>query len=186
MFTIQDDITARIVSALQPQLEGRAAVPAQPRSSDVEAYQLMLRGRYQWNQRTPEGFQKAAELLQEALRRDPGYAQAYSALADVYLSQYDYGLLTWEKSDRLARAAATKAIELDDASAAAHTSLAHVLLHEWRWQAAEEQFKHAIQLDPSYTLAQHWHALSLTALGRTAEAVAAMRSAQQLIRSPSV
>ena len=65
-------------------------------------------------------------------------------------------------------------------SAAAHTSLAHILLHEWQWQAAEQQFQRAIDLDPSYTLALHWYALCLTALGRTDEAVKAMQRAQQL------
>ena len=180
VFAIQDEITARIVSALQPRLDQRAGVPAPSRSADIEAYQLMLRGRFQWNLRTPEGFEKAAELLQEAVRRDPGFAPAYSALADVYLSQYDYGLLPWEESNRQARALVTKALELDETSAAAHTSLAHILLHEWQWQAAEQQFLRAIELDPGYTLAQHWYALCLTALGRTTEAVEAMRHAQHL------
>ena len=179
IFPIQDDITARIISALQVHLDGSEAPPA-PAQLDPEVYQIVLRGRFHWNQRSPEALAKAAELLHEATRRAPQYAPAYSALADVYLSQFDYGLLSWEESTVRARAAATKALELDGASAAAHTSLAHILLHEWQWQAAEQHFLHAIELDPSYTLALHWYALCLTALGRADEAVKTMQRARQL------
>ena len=140
----------------------------------------MLRGRYHWNQRSPDGFAKAAELFQEATRRAPQYAPAYSGLADVYLSQFDYGMLSWDESTVRARAAATKALELDETSAAANTSFAHILLHEWQWQGAEQHFQRAFELDPNYTLALHWYALCQTALGRTDEAVKAMRRAQQL------
>jgi TolB-like protein/tetratricopeptide (TPR) repeat protein len=179
IFAIQDDITSRIVSALQVHLDEE---PARAVSApvDPDVYQRVLRGRFHWNQRTPEGLAKAAELLQEATRLAPDYAAAYSALADVYLSQYDYGLLSWEESTVKARAAATKGLELDETSAAAQTSLAHILLHEWQWQAAEQHFLRALELDPNYTLALHWYALCLTALGRTDEAVEVMRRARQL------
>jgi TolB-like protein/tetratricopeptide (TPR) repeat protein len=180
IFAIQDDITSRIVSALQVQLDGAAPLKASTQPVDAEVYQIVLRGRFHWNQRTPEGFVKAAALLEEATRRAPEYAPAYAALADVYLRQFDYGLASWDDSTVKARAAATKALELDPTSAAAHTSLAHILLHEWEWPAAEQHFLRAIELDPSYTLAQHWYALCLTALGRTDEAVKAMQRALQL------
>ena len=179
IFAIQDDITTRIVSALQVHLDEKAASTTPPQL-DPETYQIVLRGRFHWNERSPEGLAKAADLLQEATRRAPQYAPAFSALADVYLTQYDYGLLSWEESTVRARAAATKALELDEDSAAAHTSLAHILLHEWQWQAAEQHFLHAIELDPSYTLALHWYALCLTALGRADEAVKTMQRASQL------
>ncbi len=179
IFAIQDDITSQIVSALQVHLDEE---PSQATSApvDAEVYQSVLRGRFFWNQRTPEGFAKAAEQLQEVTRRAPEYAPAYSALADVYLSQYDYGLMAWEESTVKARAAATKALELEENSAAAQTSLAHILLHEWQWQAAEQHFLRALELDPNYTLALHWYALCLTALGRTDEAVEVMQRARQL------
>jgi Flp pilus assembly protein TadD len=180
IFAIQDDITSRIVDALQVQFERDEPRSAAAQAVDPEVYQVVLRGRFHWNQRTPEGLAQAASLLQEATRRAPQYAPAYSGLADVYLSQFDYGLASWEESTVRARAAATKALELDDASAAANTSLAHILLHEWQWHAAEERFLRAIELDPSYTLALHWYALCLTALGRADDAVATMRRAQQL------
>ena len=180
IFAIQDDITSRIVDALELHLEGPESRPSPVQAVDPEVYQLVLRGRFHWNQRTPEGFTKAAALLQDATRRAPQYAPAFSALADVYLSQYDYGLMSWEDSTVRARAAATKALELDPTSAAANTSLAHILMHEWQWQEAEKYFRRAIQLDPGYTLALHWYALCLTALGRTDEAVKAMEQAQRI------
>jgi Flp pilus assembly protein TadD len=181
IFAVQDDITTRIIDALQIRLRSETSTPAAASHLvDPEVYEIVLRGRYHWNQRTPEGFAKAAQLLQEATRRAPQYAPAFSALADVYLSQFDYGLLSLDESTMRARAAATKALELDESSAAAHTSVAHILLHEWQWQEAEQHFKRALELDPGYSLALHWYALCLTALGRADEAVAAMQRAQHL------
>jgi TolB-like protein/Flp pilus assembly protein TadD len=181
IFAVQDEITSRIIDALQIRLRGESSRPAAASQlADPEVYEIVLRGRYHWNQRTPEGFTKAAELFQEATRRAPQYAPAWSGLADVYLSQFDYGLLSWQESTMRARAAATKALELDDTSAAAHTSVAHILLHEWQWHEAEQHFRRAFELDPAYTLALHWYALCLTALGRVDEAVDAMRRAQRL------
>jgi len=181
IFAVQDEITTRIIDALQLHLQEKTSQPAATsRLADPEVFEIVLRGRYHWNQRSPDGFAKAAELFQEATRRAPQYAPAYSGLADVYLSQFDYGLLSWDESTVRARAAATKALELDDTSAAAHTSFAHILLHEWQWQGAEQHFQRAFELDPNYTLALHWYALCQTALGRTDEAIKAMRRAQQL------
>ncbi len=153
---------------------------AEARSVDPEVYDLVLRGRYHWNQRSEEGITRAAELFQQATRRDIAYAPAYAGLADAYLSQFDYGLLSFEQSTALARAAATKGIELDPGLAAAHTSLAHIHLHEWAWSDAEAGFLRAIELDPSYIVAHHWYALCLTALGRGEEAVETMKRAQGL------
>jgi serine/threonine-protein kinase len=181
IFAVQDEITSKIIDALQVRLAGEPeSAPASSRLVDPDVYEIVLRGRYYWNQRSPDGFAKAAELLREATRRAPQYAPAFSALADVYLSQFDYGLMPWEESTVRARAAATKALELDQSSAAAHTSVAHILLHEWQWQQAEQHFQRAFELDPGYTLALHWYALCMTALGRTDEAVQAMQRARQL------
>lgn len=180
IFEIQDDITRNIVAALAIELDDDSAPRLQLRQIDLGAYELWLRGRYHWNQRSEEGLTKAIELFQEATRRDPDYAEAYAGLADAYLSRFDYGLSSWEASTFAARAAATKALELDERLASAHTSLAHILLHEWAWQAAEREFLRALELDPNYTLAHHWYALCLTALGRTDEAVQTMQRAHKL------
>jgi adenylate cyclase len=180
VFAVQDDITTQITTALKVRLESGPPAAGTEDRMQPETYQLMLRGRYYWNQRTPDGFAKAVSAFQEVTRRDPTNARAYAGLADAYLSQFDYGLLSWEDSTPRARAAATRALELDDDLAEAHTSLAHILLHEWHWNAAEEEFRRAIELDPNYTVAHHWHALCLTALGRVDDAVTTMERAQQL------
>ncbi|MGH8222988.1 MAG: tetratricopeptide repeat protein, partial [Woeseiaceae bacterium] len=180
IFAVQDDITAQIVSALEVQLDERTGHLLTSKPVDTGLYQLMLRGRYHWNQRSESGLTKAVGIFQQAIELDPGYGPAYAGLADAYVSQFDYGLLSWEESTAKARAAAMKALELDDRLAVAHTSLAHVLLHEWQWQEAEAAFARAIELDPNYIVAHHWYALCLTALGRTEDAVRTMQRARDL------
>lgn len=123
---------------------------------------------------------KAEELFRQATRRDMGYAAAFTGLADTYLSQYDYGMISWEDSTVKARAAATKALELDENLAEGHVSLAHILMHEWQWQKADREFQRAIELNPNYVVAYHWYALCFTALGRVDEAVRSMQRAIEL------
>jgi adenylate cyclase len=180
IFAVQDDITTQIVAALKIRLSEPLTQRASAEPVDTELYQLMLRGRYHWNQRTPEGFTRAIELFSQAVDEHPNYGPAYAGLADVYLSQFDYGLIPWGESTEKARIAATTALELDNSLADAHTSLAHLHLHEWRWQLAEQEFLRAIDLNPGYIVARHWYALCLTATGRVDEAVAAMQQAQSL------
>ncbi len=177
IFAVQDDITSAIVAALKIHMDDAVRDRLSSQPVDPELYQLMLRGRYHWNQRNPEAFAKAAELFNEAVTKYPDYGPAYAGLADVYLSQFDYGLIGWDESTEKARVAASTALELDSSLAEAHTSLAHLHLHEWRWGLAERAFQRAIELDPGYIVARHWYALCLTALGRTDEAVATMEYA---------
>ena len=177
ILAIEDDITAKIMSELSVRLE-HAATATRP--ANPEIYQLVLRGRFQWNQRSEEGLKKAEELFREATHRDTGYASAFTGLADTYLSQYDYGMLSWEESTVKARAAATKALELDENLAEGHVSLAHILMHEWQWQKADQEFRRAIELNPNYVVAYHWYALCHTALGRVDEAVRSMQRAVEL------
>lgn len=170
-------IATQISVKLTPQEQAKF-VAARP--VDPQVYELYLRGRYLWNQRTPESLQKGLEYFRQAIAKDPDYAPAHAGLADTYLTQYDYGMLPDKDSTPKARAAAREALALDPQLAEAHNSLAHIHLHEWAWTEAEQEFKRAIELDPGYTLAYHWYALCLTAMGRVDEAVAAMEKAQQL------
>jgi eukaryotic-like serine/threonine-protein kinase len=147
---------------------------------DPEVYQLYLRGRYFWNKRDEEGVKKSLEYFRRVLDADPSYAPAYSGIADAYLTLYDYEYLPKEEAAANARAAAARALALDESLAEAHNSLAHLSLHDWKWDAAERGFLRAIELDPSYVPAHHWYALCLTAMGRVDEAVAAIRKAQEL------
>ena len=181
LFAVQDAISHRVAEALlrrlTPDDRGRLAASG---TKDPEAFQLYLRGRYQWNKRTEDGFRKAIELFTQAIERDPQYAAAHAGLSDIYLNLFDYGLMPAREATAKATAAATQALQLDDRLSEAHNSLAHVYLHDWRWADAEREFKRAIDLSPSYPSAYHWYALYLTAVGRTKEAVAAIERAQEL------
>ena len=180
IFAVQDDITAQIIAALEVHLDDDSKHLLAANPVDPALYQLMLRGRYHWNQRSETGLEKAAEIFEQATIMDPNYGPAFAGLADVYISKFDYGLISLAESSAKARVAATRALELDPDLADAHTSLAHLLLHEWQWQAAEKSFLRAIEINPNYIVARHWYALCLTALGRPEDAVTTMLHARDL------
>ena len=145
------------------------------------AYDLYLQGRYFWNKRTEEGFRRAADYFQQAIERDPSYAPAYAGLADT-----DGLRSTWFEGPQgelmpKGRAAALKALELDDTLAEAHTSLALIAEnYDYDWQTAEKEFKRAIQLNPGYATAHQWYAECLSWQGRFEEALAESEKARQL------
>jgi TolB-like protein/Tfp pilus assembly protein PilF len=152
-----------------------------PRPVDAEAYQLYLRGRYHWNQRTQEGFQKGLEFFEQALERDPTYPLAYAGLADSYNLLANYFFLPPQEAFPRAKAAAIKALEIDDTLAEAHTSLAFARHHyDWDWSGAEGEYKRALELNPGYATAHQWYAEYLTTVGRHEEAIAEIRRAQEL------
>lgn len=181
MLAVQQEIARAIVNALRLELP-TGARGAQWAAADVDAaaHDLYLRGRHAWNSRTPEGLRRAVALFSQAVERDSNYAAAYSGLADAYISMFDYGLLPAAEANPRVRQAAERALTLDPASAEAHTSLAHVHLHDWEWEAALREFRRAIELDPGYANAYHWYALALTTLGHVDQAVEAMRQATRL------
>jgi TolB-like protein/DNA-binding winged helix-turn-helix (wHTH) protein/Tfp pilus assembly protein PilF len=148
-----------------------------------EAYEAYLKGRYFWNKRTADGLKKAIDHFDQAIEKDPNYAQAYSGLADSYalLGDWEYGVLAPKEAFPRAKAAATKALELDNTLGEAHTSLAFSLdLFDWDWQSADKEFRRAIELNPGYATAHHWYAWHLTEMGRNREAIAEMRKAENL------
>ncbi|PYX08604.1 MAG: hypothetical protein DMG85_10290 [Acidobacteria bacterium] len=148
-----------------------------------EAYEAYLKGRYFWNKRTADGLKKAIDYFNQAIEKDPNYAQAYTGLADSYalLGDWEYGILAPKEAFPRAKAAATKALELDNTLGEAHTSLAFSLdLFDWDWAAAEREFRRAIELNPGYATAHHWYAWHLSEMGRNREAIAEMRKAQNL------
>jgi serine/threonine-protein kinase len=182
VFSVQDDITRSIVGALRVKLDPTSARAGKldHGTADLMAYDLYLRGRYAWNKRTPASLQEAIRYFGDAIKRDSTYALAYSGMADAYISLFDYEILPAAVANPKSRAAAMRAIALDSTLAEAHTSLAHVLLHEWKWDESEAEFKHALELDPMEAGTYHWYALALTAVGKLDQAVAAMKRADQL------
>jgi DNA-binding winged helix-turn-helix (wHTH) protein len=146
-----------------------------------EAYQLYIKGRYQWNQRSEAGLTKATEYFAQAIETDPAYARAYSGLADSYTTLGYLSHLAPRDVFPKANEAATRALQLDATLTEPHTSLGYVRLYfDWDWTAAETEFRRAITLNPSYTTAQHWYAVYLTAMGRFEQALAAIGRAQAL------
>ncbi len=170
------DIAHEIRVKLTPQEQGRlssahAVVP--------EAHEAYLKGRYYWNKRTPEGIKKALEYFQQAVEKDPGYALAYAGLADAYtVLSFNSDTPPGESYPR-AKAAASKALEIDDTLAEAHASLGFTLRnYDWDWPGAEREFQRAIQLSPNYAWARQGYAGYLSLLGRHTEALTEAKRAQ--------
>ena len=183
IFAVQDEITAAIVDALKIKLTGALPVQIQ---RDTESYELYLKGRFHWNKRTTKSIKKAIDYFQQALKKEPNYALAYTGIADCYLSlgfTFDAGVLSPKVAIPKAKAAAKKAAEINDDLAEAHTSLAFIKLnYDWDWSGAEREFKRAIQLNPNYDNAHHWYSHYLIAVGRTEESLAASKRALELDR----
>ncbi len=151
-----------------------------PRQVGTEVYQNYLNGRFYWNKRTAEGFNKAIEYFQLSIKQDPGFAPAYAGLADAYslLGSTSYDALPPRVAMPKAKAAASMAVKLDDGLAEAHASLGYVLLaYDWDWAGAEREFRRALDLEPGYTTAHQWYAHYLLAQGRTDLALVEMRTA---------
>jgi len=150
-------------------------------SASPAAYDLYLKGRFFWEKRTKQGLAQAIEYFQQAIQSDPNYALAYAGLADSYALLDDWGETAPRDCFPKARAAAEKAIALDDSLAEAHVSLAMVReSYDWDWIGAEQEFKRAIELNPNYATAHQWYGLFLASLRRFPEAEAEVRRAQQL------
>lgn len=150
-------------------------------SSNPEAEDLYLKGRYFWNKRTPDDLNRAVDYFTRAIVRDPGYAKAYAGLADSYNLLREYSAMPDGEAYPRALAAATKAVQLDDNLAEAHTSLAFVTFF-WNWDAAraEREFKRALVLNPNDARAHHWYASFLLTSLRVPEALAQIETARQL------
>jgi eukaryotic-like serine/threonine-protein kinase len=177
VFALQDELSFAIVSALKVKLLGEEKQALLNRYRDnLDAYNLYLKGRYFWGKRPSSGdIEKGIEYFQRAIETDPGYALAYAGLADSYaiLGSWENGTYPPHEAMPKAKAAAQKALELDDQLAEAHASLAFVNLHyDWDWRRAEAGCKRAIESNPNYVVAHHWYSHQLMATGRIEESLA--------------
>ncbi len=181
---IQTAIAERVGDSLSLQLlaDGHAA-HAHARDTSPEARDAYLKGRYFWNMRTPDGFRRAIRYFREASQADPRFAPAYAGLADTYalLGFWAYGALPARQAFPLAREAAERALQLDAGLAEAHATLGWVRYgFEWNWPAAEDSFRRALEINPSYSTAHQWYACCLAAQGRFDEAAAEGFRAREL------
>jgi TolB-like protein/DNA-binding winged helix-turn-helix (wHTH) protein/Tfp pilus assembly protein PilF len=181
---VQGQVASAIAEQIQLQLTPEAASRfARSVPVDLDAYEEYLQGRYFWNRRDKPGLEKAVHYLEQAVAKDPNQPKFYAGLADALAimgSLPDSPIPRREAMER-ARAAATKAIALDELSAEPHASLAFVEMHyDWNWAAAEREFRRAIELNSSYATAHHWYAYYLMAMGRQEESLTEIRRAEQL------
>jgi TolB-like protein/Tfp pilus assembly protein PilF len=181
VLAVQDEITRAISSKLRERLSGKTTKQAaKGETSDPEAYQLYLKGRYYWEKRTPEGLDKARDYFTQAIDKDPNYALAYVGLADYYDVIPEYTPVASSEMEPKARAAAQKALAIDDSLEEAHAVLADGYSTQWEWSAAEREFKRALELSPNSANTHKLYWLYLSSQGRHQEALAEIRNAIRL------
>jgi TolB-like protein/DNA-binding winged helix-turn-helix (wHTH) protein/Tfp pilus assembly protein PilF len=186
VLAVQGEIAREIADQIQLTL-GDVNEPAGPAGQPTlsakafQAYDLYLKGRYFWNKRTAQGLQQAIEYFQQAVNEDPEYARAYAGLAESYALMGGYTGLPAKEFIPKARAAARRALEIDEQLPEAHTALAVIAQnYDWDWATAEREYRRAIQLNPNYATGHHWYAECLALQGRFGEAFPEMESARQL------
>src|SRR5262245_38982096 len=174
LLTVQDEIAKEISEKLRPRLTGEEKKRLTKHSTQsTEAYQLYLKGRHAWDKRTPTSLNESLGYFNQAIDKDPGYALAHAGLADVYAVMSSYSILSPGDSFPKARAAAAKALEIDDSLAQAHATLGNVLFnYDFNWTAGEKELTKALALDPNYATAHLWYGILLAAFSRYDEAFA--------------
>jgi TolB-like protein/Flp pilus assembly protein TadD len=178
---LEDSISEKVTNALLPQLTTTEKRNLSRRETNSpRAYDAYLKGRFHWNQFTPEALPKALEAFQEAVAADPDYALAYVGLADFYIWANIYGLMPSKPALAEAEKYARQAIELDKTLGEAHATLSFVRQSRREWAAAEELKREALRLTPNYHHAHEWYADQLIALGKTAEGIHETMSAERL------
>jgi TolB-like protein/DNA-binding winged helix-turn-helix (wHTH) protein/Tfp pilus assembly protein PilF len=184
LLTLQRDVAeavARQITARLGIVRANVTIAARRHSTVGEAYEHYLRGRYHWLQDTTDGLHKSMEHFRRAIELDPSYALAYSGLADTYTLLGSYGVLPMGEAYPLGRAAARKALELDDTLGEAHNSLAAISADfYWEWAEAERHFKRAVELSPNYETALGFYASYLAYMGRHEEALTFATRARDL------
>jgi TolB-like protein/Tfp pilus assembly protein PilF len=179
LVALQSEVARDVSAKLKSKLSGADAAKVEKKyTADPEAYQLYLKGRFAWNKRTGPAIKQAADLFRQAIEKDPNYALAYSGLAETYVLFSSYAVATAKDSMPKAKAAAIRALELDDSLAAAHTALAEYLVHyEFDRVGAEKEFRRAIELDPNY---HQWLGNLLSSVKRFDEALVELKRAEEL------
>ncbi len=182
IFTTQSEIAQKIANELQAVLTSSEIIQIQKSStSNMDAYQLYVKGRYLWSQRTEQDLQKSIEYFNEALSMDPGFAEAYAGLADAYFIEVWWGRMSMEEGHPKAKQFALKAIEIDPTLSEAHATLGAIACwFEWEWDIAEQELKQAINLNPNYATAYQYYAELCEILRRSDEARDLIEEAKEL------
>ena len=182
LVSLQREIARDVSNKLRLKLSGADEQKlAKHYTDNPEAYQLYLKGRFYWNQRTGEALKKSIQYFNQAIEKDSSYALAYAGIADAYSLLPSYGGNSTRESYPKAEAAAKRALELDDTLAEAHASLGQILIEEWNLPDSNREFQRAFALNPNYPTAHHWYACNnLLIMKRFDEAIAEGKRAQEL------
>jgi eukaryotic-like serine/threonine-protein kinase len=182
LMTLQEEMSGEIVEKLRLKLTGAEKKKLRKRATENSAaYQLYLKGRYHWNKRTEESLQRGIQFFREAIDTDPSFASAYAGLADSFITLATNIPLPPREAMPKAKAAAMKAIEIDEGLAEAWASLGAVRWwFDWDWAGAEEAYRRAIELNPNYATAHDGYAMLLSARGRFGDAIDQVTKAADL------
>ena len=182
LLAVQKDIARDISANLRLKLSGAEQKSVAKQYTDnAKAYQLYLKGRFYWNERTADAFKKAIEYFKQAIEQDRNYALAYAGLADTYVLLPGYGAGSPEESYPKAKSAAKKALEIDDGLAEGHAALANALfLSDWNFAESNREFQRAIELNPNYAAAHHWYGGNLLIMAKFDDAISEMNRAHAL------
>ncbi len=182
ILAIQEEIATEISEKLRLSLTGEEKKRlSKGHTQNPAAYQDYLKGRYYWNKRTEKAVKKGIEYFEQAIEKDPGYPLAYAGLADSYNILGFYGFAAPRDAFPKAKAAALKALEIDEALAEAHASLAYAnVYYDWDWSGAGREFKRSIELNPAYATARMNHSVYLTIMGHHQEGLAESEKALEL------
>jgi TolB-like protein/Tfp pilus assembly protein PilF len=182
LVTLQSEIARDVSSKLKSKLSGADVAKVEKNyTANAEAYQLYLKGKFYWNKRTGESLKQAAELYRQAIEKDPNYALAYSGLAETYVLFSSYDVAPADDSMPQAKAAALRALAIDDSLAEAHNALGFYLSNfEWDRDGSEKEYRRAIELKPNYATAHHWLGADLVNVKRFDDSLVELRRAEEL------
>ena len=182
VFEIQDEISMAIVDNLKIKIFDKERKKVlKGKTENLDAYNLYLKGRHQWNKRTKKGLEKSIEFFEQAIKTDPEFALAFVGLADAYIILLDWGYLPPKDAYTKAKYNISKSLEIDDSLGEAYVSLAYLNgLYEWNWKEAEFNFGKGFEISPNYPTAHQWYAIYLIAVGRSREAMEQIHRAKEL------
>ena len=176
---LQSEVAHAVANGIRVKLSAKAEARLTPRMVNADAYQAYLKGRYYWNKRTEADMNRALALFQQAIAKQPDYAQAYAAIADCYAVLGAYGLIPSSRANPLEKEAAEKAVSLDEDLAEAHAALGSYLADTWDWNGSLAEYQRALELNPNYATAAQWYAETLMNVGRAEDSLRQSRRAQQ-------
>jgi len=180
MFGVEDVVSSEVASSVRVELTGAEKKLLEKHSTtNNEAFQDYLRGRYFWNERTGQGLKKGLEYFRRAIDLDPSYAEAYEGVADSYAMLGLYTVLAPNEAFPKAKLMAAKALAIDKTLASAHATLGFVhFYYDWDGPAAEKEFATALQQDPNYAMAHSWRGFNLAVMGSGSEAISEAKLSQ--------